>query len=266
MVAFARPAQRDIRQMLIERIYAQHLKPVANAFHVFKTQVPSACTVYFYERAITPQLIGQAGNLTARPDIAELSVRAFAVLVHQCVNAWTLLPCRHGHVVRSTRGAGPSMLPVVARKLQIVFFTILVIGFCPACNKQLQHGLVVVVTYCTPIPDFFGETGQIVDQAVAPLFFKLFRQIRCPGHPPRRIKLRLIRKRSGHTFAKLIPDLAAIRLQRHLQKFLCHARIQQIHIGSTSCPCSILSPAHFSHQISSSFQIVPGLDSITDIF
>ena len=75
MVALARAADRDVREVLVERVDAQHVEPVADPLHVLEPQVPAAGPVGLAQRPLAAQLIGHAGQFLDRPHVAELGVR-----------------------------------------------------------------------------------------------------------------------------------------------------------------------------------------------
>ena len=80
MVAFSGTADGDVGEVLVERVDAQHVEPVADPLHVLEPQVPAAGAVGFAERPLAAQLVGHAGQFQDGPDVAELGVHVLAVV------------------------------------------------------------------------------------------------------------------------------------------------------------------------------------------
>ena len=151
MVAFARAADGDVRQVFVQRVDAQHVEPVADPLHVLEPQIPAAGAVGFAERPAAAQLVGHTGQFLDRAAVAELAVDVFAVLVHQVVDRGPLMPGVHGHVVAAVPCPGPAVFPVVAGELQVVLLAVLVARLGPALDELLQQQLIVVVPHAAPV-------------------------------------------------------------------------------------------------------------------
>ena len=175
MVALARAAQGDVGQVLVEGVDAQHFEPVADALHVLEAQVPAAGAVELDERAFHAELVGDAGQLFAHADVAELRVRVLGILVHQAINRGPLMPGIHRHVVRHAGAVGPVVVPVMAGPFQVVRLAVIVVGLGPALDELLVQDLEVVVPDLPPVADGLGQAGQVVEEVVAPALLEFLR-------------------------------------------------------------------------------------------
>ena len=243
--------------MLVERIDAQHIKPVADPFHVLEAQVPSARTVGLAQRPFATKLIGHARKLLDGPSIAELGVRILAVLVHQRINRRPLVPGVHRHVVGTVGGARPPVFPVVAGELQPVLFTVVVARLSPALDELLQQDLVVIVAYPFPVADRPGHCRQMVFETVAPSLLELLGQVFVPRQGAHE-GVRLIGEDARHPAAKVFADLSPVRLEGDLNELLGHARFEQVNIVLATVPAAFRGQTPGGHEVAALGQLLPG--------
>ena len=236
MVAFAGASDRDVRQVFVQRINAQHDQPVADPLHVLEPQIPAAGAVGFAQGAPPSQLVGDAGQFLHRAGVAKLSVDFLAVLVHQVVDGRPLVPGVHRHVIAAVAGVRPAVFPVVPGEFQVVPFAVFVTRLGPAFDELFQQQLEIIVPDALPIAHRQVQTGQMVDQIVTPTLAERLRQMIRPMRGTERRQVRLVGEPSGDAAAELLAEPLAIRLHRDLDKFLGHARLQQIHIRTAARP------------------------------
>ena len=137
MVAFSCAANRNIREVFVEGIDTKDIEPVADSLHVLEAEVPAARAISFTESSSATELIGYAGEFLDCADVAELGIRALAILIHKGIDCRPVMPGVHCHIVTAMACAGPAVLPVVAGEFEIVLVAIFVTWFCPAVYEQL---------------------------------------------------------------------------------------------------------------------------------
>ena len=226
-------------QTFVERVESQHEFPITLSLHLLKADLVTAAGVSLAQRARPRELIRDAGDFLDDPHIPELRVRILLILVHQDVDTRPMLPGLQGHVVRRVDENRPFMFQIVAREFQAVALAVLVIRLGPALDVQIQQHLEVVVPHAPPITDGSHKTRKMFQQRVSPTILKLLREIVRPGQTTCGKNRRLVGEHTRDLLAELRCEPLTIRFERDVQKPLCDAGIQKIHITATGIPGSV---------------------------
>ncbi len=243
-------AQRHIRQVFIKQVHTEHTEPVGDAFHILKAQVPAAGTVNLAQVAFASELITEALHFFYKPHVAELSMRIFAVLVHEAVNAGIVLPGAHGHIVGHALAVRPLVIPIVPREADAVRFTPVVIRLGPMFDVLFQDDLIVVVTHLLPVANGPNQTRQMIDQVVTPTLLKRLGQVIGPRQSIGRANVRFVGERPEDSLAELVADVFLIGIEGDFQEFLRDAGVHEIDITAIAVPGGVRRANHGRHHIS----------------
>src|ERR1039457_6759897 len=115
---------------MIRRPPRSTLFPYTTLFrsHVFEAKVPATAAVGFAEGSPLADLIRHAGQFLYSAPVAVLRVHLLVELIEQHVDGGNLLPRVHRHVVRTLRGIGPRMFPVMSGPRNVLALGVVVPG------------------------------------------------------------------------------------------------------------------------------------------
>ena len=236
MVSFSCAANRNICKMFFEGINAKDIEPVPDSLHVLEAEVPTACAIGFTESSSASKLIGHAGEFFDCADVAELGIRALAILIHKGIDCGPVVPGIHCHIVAAMACSGPAVLPVVTGEFEIVPVTIFVTRFCPAFDEEFEEELVEVVADFFVVTNRADEAGQVVYQVVSPAFFEVTGQTARPVDTSGGGQVRFVSEDAREAFAKMFSQLSAIRIQSYSYEFLCDSGSEKINVILSAIP------------------------------
>src|ERR1017187_5663683 len=97
-------------------------------------------------------------------------------------------------------------------------------------DELLVKHLEVVMPDLAPVAYGPRQTGEVVEQVVAPALLELLRQRFAPRQIANGVNVRLVGEDARHALAELVPDLALVSSHRHLDELLRNPWRKQIHV------------------------------------